>query len=115
MEPKRLAVMAWHYHDDDLPGPEAAVDLAVAGLPASARQAKITHYRIDEHHGNAYAAWKRMGAPIAPNRDQYSMLESESRLTLLEEPRTASVANGTLALAFALPRQGVSLVLIEWD
>jgi xylan 1,4-beta-xylosidase len=115
MEPKRLAVMAWHYHDDDVPGPEATVDLAVAGLPASARQAKITHYRIDEHHGNAYAAWKRMGAPIAPNRDQYSMLESESRLTLLEEPRTASVANGTLALAFALPRQGVSLVLIEWD
>ena len=35
-EPNRLAVMVWHYHDDDLPGPDAAVELALAGLPADA-------------------------------------------------------------------------------
>jgi hypothetical protein len=37
------------------------------------------------------------------------------RLALLEEPRTVSVAAGALALTFALPRQAVSLVVIEWE
>ena len=115
VEPNRLAVMVWHYHDDDVAGPEAAVDLTVAGLPAAARQATVTHYRIDENRSNAYAAWKRMGSPIAPTRQQYGELEAASRLALLEEPRSASVTNGTLALTFALPRQAVSLVMIEWE
>ena len=80
-------MIAWHYHDDDVAGPEAAVQLTVAGLPAAARQVRLTHYRIDEEHSNAYAAWKRMGSPIAPTRQQYDELEAASRLALLEEPR----------------------------
>ena len=108
-------MLVWHYHDDDVTGPDAAVDLAVAGLPAAARQATLTHYRIDENRSNAYAAWKRMGSPIAPTRQQYGELEAASRLALLEEPRSASTRSGTLALTFALPRQAVSLVMIEWE
>jgi xylan 1,4-beta-xylosidase len=114
-EARRLAVMAWHYHDDDVPGADAAVDLAIQGLPAGLREARLTHYRIDEHHSNAYAVWKRMGSPIAPDRDQYGELETASRLARLEEPRAVGVADGTLALEFTLPRQAVSLVLIEWE
>jgi len=33
LEAGRLYVLVWHYHDDDLPGPDAAIDLLVAGLP----------------------------------------------------------------------------------
>ena len=29
----RLWVLVWHYHDDDIPGPQAAVELSVQGLP----------------------------------------------------------------------------------
>jgi xylan 1,4-beta-xylosidase len=113
-EAGRLAVLAWHYHDDDVPGPDAAVDLAVDGLPAALGEAKLAHYRIDDHHSNAYAAWKRMGSPIAPGRDQYAELERASRLALLEAPAKARVERGALRLRFALPRQAVSLVTIEW-
>jgi len=109
----RVSVMAWHYHDDDVPGPDAAVELTLAGLPEAA--AKLTHYRIDERHGNAYAAWKRMGSPIAPSRAQYDELQAASQLALLEAPRTVSVTAGTLAASFTLPRQAVSLVVIEWE
>jgi len=112
--PNRVAVLAWHYHDDDLAGPDAAVDLAVAGLPAAAREATVAHYRIDEHHSNAYAAWRRMGSPIAPNRDQYTELQAASSLALIEPPATLSVAGGVLTLQFTLPRQAVSLVTIDW-
>ena len=30
---KRITVLAWHYHDDDVPGPDAAVTLDLAGAP----------------------------------------------------------------------------------
>jgi xylan 1,4-beta-xylosidase len=115
VEARRLVVLAWHYHDDDVPGPDAAVKLAVRGLPAGLREARLTHYRVDEHHGNAYAAWKRMGSPIAPDRDQYAALEAASRLALLEEPRAVAVTARTLALELALPRQAVSLLVFEWE
>jgi xylan 1,4-beta-xylosidase len=113
-EANRVAVLLWHYHDDDVPGPDAAVDLAVAGLPSGVAEAKLEHHRIDDHHGNAYAAWKRMGSPIAPDREQYRALEEASRLARLDGPGTVRVERGAATLAFTLPRQAVSLVTLEW-
>jgi xylan 1,4-beta-xylosidase len=114
-EAKRLAVLLWHYHDDDVPGPDAAVDLEVSGLPAGVGEARLGRYSVDEQHGNAYAAWARMGSPIAPRRDQYAELQKASALTLLEDsPSTLPVERGSVTLRFALPRQAVSLVTIEW-
>jgi xylan 1,4-beta-xylosidase len=113
-EPNRVAVLVWHYHDDDVTGPEAAVDLAIVGLPGTLREARVAHYRVDEDHGNAYAAWKRMGSPIAPDRAQYSALEAAEGLALVGPPETKGVDRGELSLRFALPRQAVSLVTVEW-
>lgn len=111
----RLAVMVWHYHDDDLPGPAAAIELAIGGLPAGVREASLTHYRIDESHSNAYGAWRRMGSPVAPTRDQYSELEAASELGRIDAPSSIAVSRGTATLRFTLPRQAVSLVTIDWQ
>ena len=114
--PHKIAVMVWHYHDDDVAGPDAAVSLAVAGLPAGLKEAKLTHYRIDQQHSNAYAEWLRLGSPIAPNEVQYAQLEKFSALTpLTGSPATVALANGKATLDFPLPRQGVSLVVLSWE
>jgi xylan 1,4-beta-xylosidase len=111
----KVAVMVWHYHDDDVAGPDAAVSLAVSGLPASLASARLTHHRIDQHHSNAYAEWLRMGSPVAPNEQQYATLEKVSALaTLADSPGEVAVASGSAKLDFALPRQGVSLLVLEW-
>jgi xylan 1,4-beta-xylosidase len=110
----RLSVMLWHYHDDDLPGADAAVSLEVAGLPAEATEVHLRHYRIDETHSNAYSAWKRMGSPIAPNRAQYDLLVAAGRLAEAGPPSKVAVAGGSASLVFRLPRQAVSLLLFEW-
>jgi xylan 1,4-beta-xylosidase len=106
----RLAVLVWHYHDDDVAGPDADVKLTIAGLPTTA--ARLTEYRIDDTHSNAYAVWKRLGSPIAPNDAQYAQLVAASKLAVLrsEEVRTT---NG-VELGLRLPRQGVSLLVLEW-
>jgi xylan 1,4-beta-xylosidase len=115
-EDGRTTILLWHYHDDDVPGPDASVRLDVSGLPADARSVRLTHFRVDEHHGNAYSAWRRMGSPVAPTREQYAALEAASRLTRLDgAPAVVPIASGTATLNFQLPRQAVSLVVLEPD
>jgi xylan 1,4-beta-xylosidase len=114
LEGKKLTVMAWHYHDDDVPGPEAAVAVTVTGLPVASGEARVTHYRIDETHSNSFAAWKRMGSPIAPNEKQYAELEAAGKLARMEEPATVRIVGGQVLVPVALPRQAVSLIVLEW-
>jgi len=113
----KLCVMVWHYHDDIVPGPDATVSLDLAGLPKDAKQVKITHYRIDDSHSNAYTAWQRMGSPATPTTEQYAQMEKSGHLEELA-PAAAAPApvNGELKLpAFNLPRESVSLVVVEWQ
>jgi xylan 1,4-beta-xylosidase len=114
-EANKLTVLVWHYHDDDVKGADAAVELALVGLPATASEVKLTHYRVDEHHSNAYDAWRRMGSPIAPNQRQYAELQEASNLAkVADAPATVRVEQGAATLNFSLPRQGVSLVVVGW-
>ena len=117
LDSRKLTVMAWHYHDDDVPGPAADIDLEVMGLPIADGQARLTHYRIDENHSNAFAVWKtRMHSPPAPNEAQYAELLEASRLaTVSDRPATVPLEHGAAKLRFTLPRQGVSLLVLEWD
>ena len=110
--PGRVAVMVWHYHDDDVAGPDAAVELALAGL-GNGSAAKVTHYRIDGTHANAYTAWRGMGAPPAPTEQQYDELVRASQLAPLGPPVELQVGGGQTTIRFRLPRQGVSLLTIE--
>ena len=115
VDAKQAAVMVWYYHDDDVAGPEAAIDLRLSGLPVSAGEVAMTHYRVDETHSNAYGTWKRMGAPIAPDEKQYAALQAAANLaTAADAPTTASVKDGATTLQFRLPRQGVSLIVFKW-
>ncbi len=116
LEPRRLSILVWHYHDDDVPGPAAAVTLQLAHLPAGAASgARVTQYQIDETHGNAFAAWQRMGSPGAPNEKQYSELAAAGELAPLSAaPARLAVASAGGTLQFPLARQAVSLVVIDW-
>jgi xylan 1,4-beta-xylosidase len=109
---REVAVLLWNYHDDDLPAPAAQVELSIEGLPGP--RATLEHFRIDAHHSNAYEAWKRMGSPQQPTAEQYARLEKAGQLAPIEGPRRVDVSSGRLTLSFALPRQGVSLVMVRW-
>ncbi|MEO9131188.1 MAG: beta-xylosidase [Sphingomonas sp.] len=111
---KALTVMVWHYHDDDLPGPDAAIHLELRHLPAAlARGAKVIHYQIDHGHSNSYAAWQAMGSPIAPTTDQRATLIKAAELDPIDDlPGTIRPAGSASQLDFTLPRQGVALIEI---
>jgi xylan 1,4-beta-xylosidase len=109
---RSAAVLVWNYHDDDLPGPAANVELTIAGLP-NGRPA-LMHYRVDSDHSNAYTAWKLMGSPQSPTRAQYAQLEKVGQLQTLAPVSRITVTGGKAMVKFSLPRQGVSLVRLSW-
>jgi xylan 1,4-beta-xylosidase len=88
----------------------------VDGLPAGVAVARLQHYRVDEFHSNPYGAWLRMKSPAPVNKEQYLQLVAASELAPLENsPATIAVAGGRAGLKFSLPRQGVSLLVLDWD
>ncbi len=111
----RLCVLVWHYHDDDMTGPAAAVKLALDGLPVKIKTAQIRHFRIDNDHSNAFTVWQRMGSPLQPTAEQFVQLERAGQLAELEPPGKIHVKNGRTVLKFDLPREAVSLLVIEWS
>jgi xylan 1,4-beta-xylosidase len=111
----RIQILVWHYHDDDLPGPDADVRLTLRGLPrAFGTAATLTHYRVDRSHSNSYAAWQAMGSPLAPDDAQRDALLEAAKLTTLDPaPKQIPVSGRNADLQFRLPRQGVSLLVLS--
>jgi xylan 1,4-beta-xylosidase len=110
----RVTVLVWHYHDDDVPGPTASVDLTLDGLPAASHAAVLRHFRVDEEHSNAFTAWKEMGSPRRPADAQYAQLEKAGRLEECREMENLKRKNGAATLKFELPRKAVSLLVLDW-
>jgi xylan 1,4-beta-xylosidase len=105
-----IAVLIWNYHDDDVPGPEAAVHLTITGLKLKAASA-ATIWRVDDANANAFAAWKKMGSPPSPNATQYEELEKASEL-VPQALQPQRVRLGARSFDVAVPRQGVALIVL---
>lgn len=110
---RRVGILFWHYHDDDVPGPVAEVVVEVAGLAGNSARWRQQHYRIDEEASNAFTAWRRMGSPAAPTLGQLRRLQRAGRLTQAEPIPMIRRLDGVLELRFRLPRQAVALVELE--
>ena len=107
----KVGVLVWHYHDDDVAGPDAAVTLNLKGLGKAATR-KATQWRVDQANANAFTAWQSMGSPQSPNEKQYQQLESASAMNATALAPLA-VKNGSGTLSFSLPRQGVTLLIVD--
>lgn len=114
LDQHKLCVMVWNYHDDDVLGPDADVNLTLNNLPLTNGPATLAHFRIDADHSNAFVAWQRLGSPQSPAPDQYAWLEKSGQLTALTAASAVTVSNSTVNLHFTLPRQAVSLLKLTW-
>jgi xylan 1,4-beta-xylosidase len=112
-EDRSATVMVWNYHDNnDLTVADAAVAVNMFGLPNG--KVLLRHYRIDRQHSNSYEAWKKMGSPKNPDKEQIALLEKAGQLQLLSSPEWVLVKNGKINLKMDLPAQGVSFFQFTW-
>ncbi len=110
---KRTAtVMLWNYHDEDKQGDAEDVTVTVDEIPATV--VTVTEYRIDNEYSNSYEVWKKMGSPQNPTAEQIKRLELAGKLHIKGKPVKQKIGNRKLTYKITLPRQGVSLLKIEW-
>lgn len=108
----QVAVFVWHYHDDDVTGPSAKVQLELHGMPWNGN-GELTHYRVDQTHSNSFEKWKDLGSPQHPNEEEYSEITTASKLSTITPNQTVAIKDGSVPIDFELPRQGVSLLLVQ--
>jgi len=109
---KGVSILVWHYHDDDTAGPDANVTISLSGW--GGRPATLTHFRMDADHSNAFAVWQRMGKPAKLSKRDYAKLEAAGQLAQIDHGTPVQVSGGNLSLRGSLPRQGVSLLRLDW-
>lgn len=109
-----VQIVVYHFDErnQQSPGAPVPVNLTVQGL-SDIREARVTHYRIDQEHSNAAAMWLGMGSPTNPTPAQIAQIKARSELQTLSPPTTFTVEGGRVNLSFALPVNAVSLILVE--
>jgi xylan 1,4-beta-xylosidase len=110
----QLCILAWHYHDDEIPGATAQVKLLLDGLDF-AKAVRVRHFRIDDEHSNAFTAWKAMNAPMPITPAQARSLQQAGQLAELEPAQLRQLNEGKLALDVSLPRNAISLFILDWE
>jgi xylan 1,4-beta-xylosidase len=108
---RKVDVLVWNYHDDDVVGEAARVMVSVSGISGQGKL-KVRELFMDEKHGNAYAAWQKMGSPSEPSSKQFLELQGAALL----QPTVAEPAmkDGRVELPVMLERQGVLLIELSW-
>jgi xylan 1,4-beta-xylosidase len=101
----RVTILAWHYHDDDVAGPDAATTIRVSGLPADLRRVRVQRVMLDATNGNTFTA-------AHPDAAELDRLRTAS--VLPERADDATVSDRSAVLHVVLPRHAVSLVVLSW-
>ena len=109
-----VQTLIWNYHDDMVKAVPASIRLTIKAPKNSLKRARLTHYRIDDNHSNAYTRWLELNSPQNLTPETLARLKAAAELELLEPVRFCDVRDGKVMLNFSLPRYGVSLIEIRW-
>jgi len=115
LDRNKLAVLLWHYHDDDVAGASASVRLRLVGISSATGTGKLTRYAIDAEHSNAYTAWQRMGSPFPISKQQFAVLDQAGKLAVLGQPEAIQIRDSQWDVNLSVPRQAVILLVVDWN
>jgi len=105
----KVAVLLWHYHDDDVAGPAANVSVVLTGL-APNLQIKARAWRVDSQHGDAFTAWQAMGSPASPTQRQIDVLARVARISSEPMKIVRRAHGGGLSVDTRLTLHSVELI-----
>ncbi len=106
-----IQIMVYNYNQDVKDSGSENAELSV--IMPSSESYRLSHYRIDENHSNAYSVWKSMGKPLIPNHDQMDRIVSKQGLELLGPVITVRPEKNRLMIPLVLPHHSVSLLVFE--
>jgi xylan 1,4-beta-xylosidase len=109
---KSVEVLLYNHEDSWNTEDNYKIELNLENLPFE-EPIKVTHYRIDKNHSNAYSEWIRQGKPDYPQGEQYNVIKARDGLELLNPIQTFEANNGKMKLEFDMPVKSVSLIIFE--
>ena len=112
IDENEVTIMVWNYHDDDILGEINDIELNIEDLPDGS--VLMHHYRVDQEFSNSHTKWQEIGAPQNPTNKEYRQVEEAGHLKMFTSPKWINIENNNTKIEFSLPRQGVSLVKLEW-
>ena len=107
-----LDILLWNYHDEDIPAPDAEIEISIAHLPG--KVVHVDRFLVDSNNGNAYTVWLKMGAPQQLTPTQLNTLRVMAVLGMPESRNELKSSNVPLKLSLALQRQAVTLYHLTW-
>lgn len=111
-EGDEIRILVWNYHDDLVEVDATRVSLEVT-LPEEYEDfVHVTHQRIDDDHGNAFAVWESLGSPREPSEAELAQLRKAMTDFEFATPESLSPDGSAVTLSFDLPRFGLSLVTL---
>lgn len=106
-----VAVLVYNSCDRIMSSGSETVELSLSGLPFD--RCALTHYRIDEEHGDPFVLWDKNKAGLNPSDDMLQELRDSHELGRIGVPEERDVPDGAISLSFDLPLHGISLVLLS--
>lgn len=88
------------------------VTIEIKGLPKNVTYICSRLWAADEHYGNSYGAWVKLGKPPISDEQANGKIMEASKYGVLDSPRV-NLKDGTATLAFALPGPGIRLVELK--
>lgn len=101
-EDGKLAIAVWNLVEPDATGSDKTITLDLKGV---APNAQVTIMRSDAHHGDTLAAWKAMGSPRYPTREQIDELKKDSNPG---QPEAQTLNGGKLTIT--VPPMGLAVI-----
>jgi xylan 1,4-beta-xylosidase len=105
----QIIVYRFEEENKDSAGEPVGIEVTVKGI-SGATTLPLKHYRIDREHSNAYRAWLALGSPKSPTRAQTAEILEKSKP--VSQSGVVSVENGATRIAFAMPPNAMSLILV---
>ncbi len=112
VDKNQMTILVWNYFDDDILGEVDDVELDIQNIPNG--PVLMQHYRVDQEFSNSYTMWQKIGAPQQPTDEEFCEVEDAGQLKLLTSPMWITANKSVTKIKFSIPRQGVSLIKLEW-
>jgi xylan 1,4-beta-xylosidase len=106
----RITVLAWQPVGGTAADPTPDRHELRLSIPLTGPRAFVLRERVNEHDGNAFAAWRELGRPFSPDRHTQNLLRESAAPAV--EHRAVGVDGGRFELDLTLSRHEVTFVEI---
>jgi xylan 1,4-beta-xylosidase len=105
---QKITVLVTNFQNDQPMGEGPFYPVSISVNSPGTGQKKVTHWRIDKEHSNAYTEYVKIGSPEFPNPLEMEQIRTKMHLEMIDS-HDIDKSSDELSIDFDLPCNAVSL------